>query len=77
VGVLNAASALAQNANRSIVGRVIDPNGAVIVGVEVQIENVGTSEVRIAKTNDSGDYTATLLNPGSYSLKFTLDFLGC
>ena len=68
VGAMCAVSALAQNATGSIVGRVTDPSDAVLVGLDVQIENVGTSEVRAARTNDSGDYTAPLLSPGTYRI---------
>jgi Carboxypeptidase regulatory-like domain len=59
---------LAQNTTGSITGRLTDPIGAVIAGAKVTVRNLGTREVRTLTTDASGDFTATLLLPGHYSV---------
>jgi hypothetical protein len=56
----------AQNTTGTITGRLTDATGAVVAGAKVTVENMGTSETRTLTTDQSGDYTATLLLPGSY-----------
>ena len=67
LGVL-AIVAKAQNTSGTLVGRVTDPNGAAVVGAKVTVTNVATHEIRTATTNGVGDYTVSLLNPGTYDL---------
>ncbi len=57
----------AQNTTGSITGRLTDTSGAVVSGAKVTIVNTGTGEKRALMTDASGNYTATLLLPGSYS----------
>ena len=57
-----------QNTTGSITGRLTDPTGAVIAGAKVTVRNLGTGEVRTLTTDASGDFTATLLLPGHYSV---------
>jgi hypothetical protein len=57
-----------QNTTGTIVGRITDPTGAVVGGVKVTVQNIGTSTRREILTDASGDYTATLLLPGEYSV---------
>ena len=53
----------------TIVGRVIDSSGAVIVGATVGARNVETGLERATITKDSGDYELPLLPiTGSYAL---------
>src|SRR5213083_482388 len=68
VGTLYGVSTLAQNVTGSIVGHVTDQSGAVIPNVKVEVKNLGTGQVRAMATNDAGDYTATLLQPGTYEV---------
>ena len=56
----------AQNTTGTITGLLTDSTGAVVSGAKVTIENTGTAEKRMLTTDRSGDYTATLLLPGSY-----------
>src|SRR4051812_28628311 len=53
----------------SIIGTVIDPQGAAIPGAKVMIINVrkGTSDT--TTTNESGNYSATHLIPDTYSVR--------
>jgi hypothetical protein len=58
----------AQNAQGTIVGHVSDPSGAVVPGAQVTIRDLSTGVTHTYVTSASGDYTATDLNPGNYSI---------
>ncbi|HZF39486.1 MAG TPA: TonB-dependent receptor [Blastocatellia bacterium] len=62
-------TALAQNYRGAIRGRVTDPRGALIVGAQVKLIEEGTNESRALKTDGNGDFTISLLRPGSYRLE--------
>jgi hypothetical protein len=66
--------AFAQVTTADIVGRVTDASGAVLPGVTVTAENLGTHETRVAPTGGSGDYAFTLLPIGRY--KVTIELQG-
>jgi hypothetical protein len=66
--------AFAQVTTADIVGRVTDASGAVLPGVTVTAENLGTQETRVAPTGASGDYAFTLLPIGRY--KVTIELQG-
>jgi Carboxypeptidase regulatory-like domain len=66
------ASASAQVTTADILGRVVDSSGAVLPGVTVTVEHVGTHVTRVVPTNESGDYTVTLLPIGRYTVKIEL-----
>jgi len=53
----------------NIEGRVLDPNGAVIPGVNVTATNQATSFEKSSTTDSDGNYQIILLPPGSYDLK--------
>ncbi|HEV2418111.1 MAG TPA: TonB-dependent receptor [Terriglobia bacterium] len=55
----------------NIIGTVTDSTGAAVPGVQVSIKNVATGVVVTAETNDSGNYTAPNLLPGTYTLNFS------
>ncbi len=55
----------------SLVGNVVDQNGAVVQGASVTITNKGTSQVREATTNTSGEYSIINVLPGVYDIKVT------
>jgi hypothetical protein len=59
----------AQVGSADVLGTVTDPSGAVVPNATVTIRNLGTAAVRTATTNDRGDYIASLLPNGRYSLK--------
>ena len=65
-------AAFAQVTSADIVGRVTDASGAVLPGVTVTVENVGTHETRVAPTGASGDYTFNVLPIGRYTVKIEL-----
>ncbi|HKZ80282.1 MAG TPA: carboxypeptidase regulatory-like domain-containing protein [Pyrinomonadaceae bacterium] len=58
----------AQSATATLSGTVVDQNGAVVPGAEVQLLNPATAFARQTTTNDSGGYTFPLLPAGTYSV---------
>jgi len=64
--------AFAQVTTADIVGRVTDASGAILPGVTVTVENIGTHETRVAPTGASGDYTFNVLPIGRYTVKIEL-----
>ena len=52
-------------------GTVSDNTGAIVPQATVTLTNLATKETRTAKTTSTGDYTFTLLTPGSYSISVT------
>ena len=69
--VLAVGRLMAQNATGSIVGHVKDPSGAAVAAAEVSVTNTDTHEVRTTSTNNSGDYTVPVLQPGHYQVSLT------
>lgn len=63
-----ASTALAQRTNADLTGRVLDQNGAAVVGATVTARNLGTSAARTAQTNEDGDYELRELPPGRYEV---------
>src|SRR5688572_24752046 len=60
-------------AQGTLTGTVRDQSGAVLPGVTVEASSPALIEkVRTAVTDGSGQYRITGLNPGTYSLTFTL-----
>ena len=65
--VLGSAAGLAQT-TATIVGTVTDPSGAVVPGVSITVTSKDTGLTRKATTNLSGNYVATFLPVGPYSV---------
>ena len=55
----------------TITGIISDPNGAVIIGANVTVQNTETNITATAITNDEGAYTFPLLLPGKYKVSAT------
>ncbi|HJU92831.1 MAG TPA: carboxypeptidase regulatory-like domain-containing protein [Pyrinomonadaceae bacterium] len=70
LALLVAPSALAQTqiTTGTIQGTVVDANGAVVPGANVEIKNLDTNISRTVTTNDEGRFVAPLLPPGPYSV---------
>src|SRR3989441_3493315 len=62
----------AQVTTADVVGRVTDSSGAVLPGVTIVIENLGTGATRSSVSSDTGDYVFNLLPSGRYSVRFEL-----
>lgn len=56
----------AQTESATILGRVTDPTGAVLKGVEVEIRNIDTNVATTSSTNAEGLYAIHSLPPGRY-----------
>ena len=52
----------------SIVGTVVDPSGAAIVGAPVTLTNAGTSATRPGTTDSAGTYRFQNVEPGTYNI---------
>jgi hypothetical protein len=61
-------AALAQNAQGTILGHVVDASGAAVVGAKVTVTSADTGVTSLFTTNGNGDYDAPALNPGRYSV---------
>src|SRR5436190_19102738 len=60
--------ALAQEARSTILGRITDPAGGVIVGATVEAANADTGVRSTAQSGANGDFLLPFLIPGPYSL---------
>lgn len=71
---LTASTVVGQNAiSGTIAGVVKDATGAVLPGVTVEVASPALIEkVRVAVTDDQGNYKVLELRPGSYTVTFTL-----
>jgi len=63
----------AQVSRAAIKGTVTDQSGAVIVGAELELENVNTGVSRNSVTNAQGNYSFLNLEPGTYTLRATME----
>jgi len=72
--LMSAVSPLAAQEPRGVIlGRVIDPSGAVIPRATVKITNTATGVAATAGSNEQGNYHAPYLIPGRYRLAATAD----
>src|SRR5690348_12274898 len=67
-----AGTAAAQETTGTITGAAKDQSGAVLPGVSVTVKFVQTGTTQEFVTNESGLYTAPLLQPGEYEVTFAL-----
>jgi hypothetical protein len=63
--------AQSQSTTGTIMGSVVDTNGAAVAGASVEIKNPATNFVRNLTTDEEGRFTAPLLQPGKYSVTVT------
>jgi hypothetical protein len=66
ITVLLAAPLVAQSTSAQITGTVRDPSSAVVPGAAVIVVNTATGVERQTMTAETGGYTVTMLQPGSY-----------
>jgi len=62
----------AQSTASTIVGKISDANGAVLVGAEIVVTHTATNFRRTATSNGDGDYTITQLPPSVYKVSVSL-----
>lgn len=66
------APARAQDSRGAVTGRIVDAQGGVLPGVTVTVVNTGTNSTTTTVTNDTGQYSALFLIPGSYRVTVEL-----
>ena len=71
ISSLSALPVLAQVEQGRMVGRIVDPQDASVVGASVKITNVGTNITQSALTDGSGNFVITPVQAGTYSLSVT------
>src|SRR6185312_8392910 len=67
--VLFAGSAWAQVSTASVNGVIRDPNGAVIPGATIELQNTATSVVHQSVSNSSGAFAILDITPGRYTIQ--------
>ncbi|MGO4518046.1 TonB-dependent receptor [Terriglobus sp. 2YAB30_2] len=70
--LLGAVPMHAQLTTADILGTVTEPTGAVVANARVELRNIATNVTRVVTTDESGNYTFPLLQPGHYSIKVTV-----
>ena len=65
---LSVCAAWSQVASGTITGNVEDPSGAAIVGASVTLKHTATGETRSTVTNERGEFNATFLLVGDYTV---------
>ncbi len=63
-----AAISLAQTSKGTIVGTVLDPNGAAVSGATIKLTNTETGVSRDASTTSEGTYRFEAVDPGNYKI---------
>jgi len=63
------ATALCQRTTANLYGTVKDASGAVVPGVAVELTNEQTNQVISAVTNEQGEFTASFIPAGLYTIK--------
>jgi len=66
--LLFSVSALAQSTTGRILGTLTDPSGAAVAGATVVVTDVQRGTSRTMTTDESGDYAAPDLQPGTYKI---------
>jgi hypothetical protein len=67
--VLGLASLFGQADKGSLLGTVTDSSGAVLADAEVKVTSVETNLARTVKTNENGNFTFPVLDPGLYTVE--------
>jgi hypothetical protein len=62
----------AQESRATIIGRVTDPTGAVVIGAKVHAVNVNTNTGASSVVNDQGNYEIPYLLPGLYRVEIEM-----
>jgi hypothetical protein len=70
--LLTAHGAIAQTTSGTIYGTIVDTSGAAVPQATVTVTNAQTNIVRTATTNQNGEYTFPVVNPGEYRVSSTM-----
>ena len=63
-----AVNSFAQDITARVDGQILDAAGAAVPKATVTLTNTKTGEVRTVESDSSGNYTLTLIQPGTYDL---------
>jgi len=66
------ATLAAQTTSGGFVGRITDPAGSVVPGATVQLQDEATSITSSVQTSESGEYTFSYVQPGTYTIRVTI-----
>src|ERR1041384_8086393 len=66
--LMTATLAAAQTDTGRLVGRIVDPNGAVVTGATVRVKSVATGREVTTTSDNEGIYTVVGLLPGFYDV---------
>src|SRR6266550_1098445 len=66
--VLAAFTAAAQETTGSLIGTVVDPNGAIVAGANVTLTNTATGSSQTKQTSSDGNFEFAKLAPGDYTV---------
>src|SRR5215469_13818640 len=70
--LLGTPALLAQTSNTgTVVGTVVDPSGAAVVGATVTLADPATASTRTSPTNDTGRYFFANVEPAVYNVTVT------
>lgn len=58
-----------QSFKSTLVGQIVDQNGAAVPGASVTVTNQATNQSKTVTSNDEGNYVVPQLDPGRYSVK--------
>ena len=72
VGLLSNAAAFGQVTRADIVGTVTDATGAVLPNAKITLTDSATDQIRTTGSGANGDYSFSLLDPGTYSIKIVV-----
>jgi len=61
----------AQTTTASVVGRVLDPSGAVVTNAQISFRNLSTNQLYSVTSNERGEFRLDLLPAGTYQEKVT------
>ncbi|MBM3734695.1 MAG: hypothetical protein FJW39_02825 [Acidobacteria bacterium] len=70
---LTAGAIFAQESRATVIGRVVDPSGALIAGAKVRATNTETNAGVSTVSNDNGNFEIPYLLPGTYRVDVELD----
>jgi len=65
-------AAFAQTTGATLLGTIVDEQGAVLPGVAITVTNTETGWNRVVVTNERGYYRAAALPPGKYEMKIEI-----
>lgn len=69
ISLLLSSSVLGQTSKGFVVGNILDPNGAVIVGANIKITNISTGASRDTVSASDGSFRFDAVDPGTYKIE--------